>query len=80
MDKTCSTAGEMFSKLRPALQLIDFGRSIDLKLFPEKKSFTHCFTKEDLRSPEMIDGRPWNYQVTTHKIISFRLRSFFYWI
>ncbi len=63
VDRSCPTAAEMFSKIRPALQLIDFGRAIDLKLFPKGKSFVHCYTKEDLRTPEMLDGKPWNYQV-----------------
>nr|XP_023012037.1 mitotic checkpoint serine/threonine-protein kinase BUB1 beta [Leptinotarsa decemlineata] len=43
------------------LQLIDFGCSIDMTLFPEKASFTRRVTTEDFVCCEMMDGRPWNY-------------------
>lgn len=63
MDCSKSSAEEMFQTLQPSLQLIDFGRSIDMKLFPSGKSFVHSFTSADLKTPEMLEGKPWNYQV-----------------
>lgn len=46
---------------KPTLKLIDFGRCIDLALYPERTSFMHCF--HDDKSPEMRDGKPWSFQV-----------------
>jgi checkpoint serine/threonine-protein kinase len=43
--------------------MIDFGVSIDVALFPPGTTFTACFEKADNRCPEMLDGRPWTYQV-----------------
>lgn len=43
------------------LQLIDFGCSIDMSLFPPNTSFTRRVTTEDFVCCEMLDGRPWNY-------------------
>ena len=45
------------------LQLIDFGRCIDLKLYPREKTFSHVFAKRENRTPEMVDGKTWTYQV-----------------
>lgn len=45
------------------LTLIDFGRSLDLTLYPERTAtFLHCFVTAD-KCPEMLDGRPWSYQL-----------------
>jgi len=46
---------------KPSLKLIDFGRSLDLTLFPERSCFMHCF--QDDRCPEMRDNKPWNFQL-----------------
>lgn len=43
------------------LQLIDFGCSIDMSLFPSGTTFTRCVTTEDFVCCEMRDGRPWSY-------------------
>ncbi|CAH0557013.1 unnamed protein product [Brassicogethes aeneus] len=43
------------------LQLIDFGCSIDMSLFPPHASFTHRITTDAFICCEMRDGRPWNY-------------------
>ncbi|EFA04692.2 mitotic checkpoint serine/threonine-protein kinase BUB1 beta [Tribolium castaneum] len=43
------------------LQLIDFGCSIDMSLFPPNASFTRKVTTEDFICCEMRDNRPWNY-------------------
>ncbi|XP_019868054.2 uncharacterized protein LOC109596895 isoform X2 [Aethina tumida] len=43
------------------LQLIDFGCSIDMTLFPAGTTFTQKITTEDFVCCEMRDGRPWSY-------------------
>ena len=46
-----------------ALKLIDFGRSIDMKLFPARTTFSaNCYT-EDFQCIEMKEGRAWTTQV-----------------
>lgn len=55
------TAEEVLAENKPVLKLIDFGRSIDLALYPDRTSFMHVF--HDDKSPEMRDGKSWNYQV-----------------
>ena len=39
MDSSASSSEEMFSGNSPTIQLIDFGRSIDLTLLPDNVSF-----------------------------------------
>ncbi|KAG5889015.1 hypothetical protein JTB14_033944 [Gonioctena quinquepunctata] len=58
------------------LQLIDFGCSIDMTLFPPKAAFTRRVTTEDFICCEMMDGRTWNYHTdlfcvaaTTHVLL-----------
>lgn len=43
------------------LQLIDFGCSIDMSLFPPDTSFSRQITTENFICCEMKDGRRWNY-------------------
>ena len=45
------------------IALIDFGRGIDLKLFPEKVEFICEWDTDEQDCPEMRDARPWSYQV-----------------
>lgn len=45
-----------------AIQLIDFGQSIDLKQFPSKQVFWHKVKTENFICTEMMDDRPWSYQ------------------
>jgi len=48
-----------------SLKVIDFGRSIDMKLFPAGTTFTaNCYT-DDFQCVEMKEGRPWTTQVTS---------------
>ncbi|TRY72519.1 hypothetical protein TCAL_10504, partial [Tigriopus californicus] len=54
----------------PTLQLIDYGRSIDMSLFPVGTTFTEVFQTQDLRTPEMLRGRPWSYQLDFFGIAS----------
>ncbi|XP_011300124.1 uncharacterized protein, partial [Fopius arisanus] len=48
--------------VRPTIQLIDFGCSIDMSLFPEGTKFTQIIKTEDFTCIEMQTGRPWTYQ------------------
>ena len=50
------------------LQLIDFGCSIDMSLFPMGASFTRKVTTEDFVCCEMRDNRPWNYHTDLYCI------------
>lgn len=43
------------------LQLIDFGCSIDMAMFPPDTTFRRPITTEDFTCCEIIDGRPWSY-------------------
>ncbi|XP_050309277.1 mitotic checkpoint serine/threonine-protein kinase BUB1 beta-like [Anthonomus grandis grandis] len=43
------------------LQLIDFGCSIDMSLFPDNATFTRPINTEDFICCEVRDGRPWSY-------------------
>ncbi|CAG9858282.1 unnamed protein product [Phyllotreta striolata] len=43
------------------LQLIDFGCSIDMSLFPPNASFMRRVTTENFVCCEMLENRPWNY-------------------
>ena len=70
-----SATKDHFSRLRPSLQLIDFGRCVDLSMFPRGKTFSHVFSKPDLRSPEMLEGRPWSYQVYFWHRIALMIRN-----
>lgn len=44
-----------------ALQLIDFGCSIDMSLFPEGALFTRPIRTENFMCCEMRDNQPWSY-------------------
>lgn len=46
------------------MQLIDFGRSIDMTLFPQDTVFTHTVKTADFVCHEMREKLPWTYQVT----------------
>ncbi|XP_043663490.1 uncharacterized protein LOC122626937 isoform X2 [Vespula pensylvanica] len=48
--------------VRPTIQLIDFGCSIDMSLLPKKTTFTHIIKTEEFTCIEMQTGRPWTYQ------------------
>jgi hypothetical protein len=47
----------------PSLMLIDFNRSIDLKLFDNGTAFVTCVPKKELACVEMLNNRPWIFQV-----------------
>lgn len=45
------------------LQLIDFGVSIDLKLFKQGQTFNFVHNDNSFKCPEMREERPWTYQL-----------------
>ncbi|XP_017776519.1 PREDICTED: mitotic checkpoint serine/threonine-protein kinase BUB1-like [Nicrophorus vespilloides] len=58
------------------LQLIDFGCSIDMSLYPEGTTFTRAVTTDNFICCEMRDGRRWSYHTdlfclaaTTHVLL-----------
>ncbi|XP_044751997.1 mitotic checkpoint serine/threonine-protein kinase BUB1 beta-like isoform X2 [Coccinella septempunctata] len=58
------------------LQLIDFGCSIDMSLYPPNTSFTRKVQTESFICCEMLENKPWNYHTdlfciaaTTHVIL-----------
>ncbi len=51
----------------PSLMLIDFNRSIDLKLFDNGTAFVTCVPKKELACVEMLNNRPWIFQVIKFK-------------
>lgn len=63
LSSNATSKDDFYSKLRPSIQLIDFGRCVDLNMFPRGKTFSHVFSKPDLRTPEMLEGRPWSHQI-----------------
>ncbi len=48
---------------RRSLQMIDFGVSVDMSLFPPGTTFTNTFEKAENKTPDMLEGRPWTFQV-----------------
>lgn len=45
------------------MQLIDFGVSIDMKLFKQGQTFSFVHNDNSFKCPEMRDQRPWTYQL-----------------
>ncbi|XP_051648725.1 mitotic checkpoint serine/threonine-protein kinase BUB1 [Manacus candei] len=54
---TCDIDG-----LSHGLTLIDFGQSVDMKLFPEGTAFTARCETSGFQCVEMLTRKPWNYQ------------------
>lgn len=53
----------MFENVCPTLQVIDFGVSIDMKLYHKNQTFVYKFEKADNRCPEMLENKPWTYHL-----------------
>ncbi|XP_067134995.1 mitotic checkpoint serine/threonine-protein kinase BUB1-like [Centruroides vittatus] len=51
------------------LKLIDFGRSIDMQLYPPGTSFTKVVETDGFKCTEMLDGRPWTYQTDWYGVL-----------
>jgi len=62
-DITAASAEEMFCDQPFSLQLIDFGRAIDLKLLPKGISFTQVVKTDGIKNTEMREGKPWREQI-----------------
>ena len=45
------------------LKLIDFGRSIDMRMFPTGTTFSAKVNTDGFQCIEMKTNRPWTYQV-----------------
>jgi len=58
-----TTPDEMFDSFKPALILIDYGVSIDMSQFPKGTTFTHKFKKNKHYIVEMMENKPWTWQV-----------------
>jgi hypothetical protein len=58
--------------------LIDFNRSIDLKLFDNGTAFVTCVPKKELACVEMLNNRPWIFQVTKSSNPEKKKLKFFY--
>jgi len=54
---------EMFNNKEFSLQLIDFGKSIDLRLFPKNISFNQVVKTDGLLNIQMREGKPWREHV-----------------
>ncbi|XP_050530497.1 mitotic checkpoint serine/threonine-protein kinase BUB1-like [Daktulosphaira vitifoliae] len=50
------------SAMRPCIQLIDFGRSIDMTLLPPGTTFTYSVKTAEFICHEMREKLPWTYQ------------------
>lgn len=46
-----------------SLKLIDFGQAIDMKLFPKDQVFYSKVKTENFVCTEMMDNRPWTFQL-----------------
>ena len=61
--KDSSCFSDVDARYGQPLRVIDFGRSIDMKLFPAGTKFTtNCYT-DDFQCVEMKEGRPWTTEV-----------------
>ncbi|CAI5992424.1 unnamed protein product [Closterium sp. NIES-65] len=56
------------SPLLQGLTLVDYGRSIDMRHFPEGSSFVSDSGTENFRCPEMEEGRPWTTQADLYAV------------
>ncbi|XP_049815906.1 mitotic checkpoint serine/threonine-protein kinase BUB1-like isoform X1 [Schistocerca nitens] len=54
----------------PSIQLIDFGRAIDMTLFPPKTTFKYAVTTKDFQCTEMQAKKPWTYQTDIFGLLS----------
>lgn len=58
------------SWMEKGLALIDFGRAIDLTMYPEEAAFIGDAGAEAFRCIEMMQGKPWTYQADCYAIAS----------
>ena len=53
---------EVMKHIQP-IQLIDFGRAIDLSCLPKGTAFSSARSTEGFSCVEMLEDRPWSHQV-----------------
>ena len=58
-----NSADQMFSNNPISLQLIDFGRSIDMNLLPPGTSFTKVVDTDGITCSKMRDSKPWREHI-----------------
>jgi len=63
-----STPEEMFNLSSTSLQLIDFGRAIDLSILPAGVSFSQIVKTDGLKCVEMREGRRWRHHIDFYGI------------
>jgi len=63
INKNATSAQQMFSSLQPALQLIDFGKAIDLSILPNNTIFSSLVKTDGLKCVEMREGKPWKHHI-----------------
>jgi checkpoint serine/threonine-protein kinase len=61
--KPGETLGSLLDSRQKILKLIDFGRSIDMRQFPQGTTFSATVETSGFQCIEMKTGRPWTYQV-----------------
>lgn len=50
----------------PTVKLIDFGRSIDMTLYPPGTMFSTVVTTDGFQCTEMKEGREWSYHTDVY--------------
>ncbi|CAL4097009.1 unnamed protein product, partial [Meganyctiphanes norvegica] len=63
-----NTAVEVFAECPSMVKIIDFGRSIDMKLLPPGTTFTEKVKTDGFTCCEMRDGREWTYQTDLYGV------------
>jgi len=63
LDQSAGSPEGLFSKQQLSLQLIDFGKSIDLTLFPKNIAFTQVVKTDGLTNIQMREGKPWREHI-----------------
>jgi hypothetical protein len=58
-------------KRTTSLKVIDFGRSIDMQLLAEGTTFNLMVQTKGSQCCEMLDSKPWTYQVFKDSYIRF---------
>ena len=66
LDSSAASAEEMFSGNSSTIQLIDFGRSIDLSLLPPNVSFSQVVKCDGITCTEMKEAKPWREHIDYH--------------
>ena len=63
MDLSAKTEQGMFGSASSCVQLIDFGRSIDMNFFPPGTVFDEINDCSGFTCTQMLQGKPWTFEV-----------------